>query len=111
MREVQAGLSPYAYRHARASDAKASQSAHGVAAWLGHASDRAQSTYGNKRSGKGGVIVKGASASRVIRQTKILPLSDAQRFVRVAARLPQPVKSKALRVVKSQPAHRFGPHI
>lgn len=109
MREVQAGLSPYAYRHARASDAKASQSAHGVAAWLGHASDRAQSTYGNKRSGKGGVIVKGASASRVIRHTKTLPLSDAQRFAKAAARFLERVPSNPVR--KSKPARRLGPRM
>src|SRR3546814_8110806 len=50
MRQVQAGLSPYAYRHARASDAKASQDKATVAAWMGHATDRAQSYYGHRRS-------------------------------------------------------------
>lgn len=111
MREVQAGLSPYAYRHARASDAKASQSAHGVAAWLGHASDRAQSTYGNKRSAKGGVIVKSASATRAIRHTKTLPLSDAQRFAKVSARLCERLQAHALPRGKSQPSRTRGPRL
>ncbi len=111
MREVQAGLSPYAYRHARASDAKASQSTHGVAAWLGHASDRAQSAYGNKRSGKGAVTVKGASATRAIRHTKTLPLSDAHRFAKVAARLVERLQPNAVSSEKSPPSRTRGPRL
>lgn len=87
MRQVQPGLSPYAYRHARASDAKASQGRAGVAAWLGHASDRTQQGYGNARSGSGAVAVKAAAASRPVRQTKTLPPTAAERFARIAARL------------------------
>lgn len=87
MREVQPGLSPYAYRHARASDAKASQGRAGVAAWLGHANDRTQQGYGNARSGRGAVAVKAAAASRPVRQTKTVPPTAAQRFAKIAARL------------------------
>lgn len=87
MREVQPGLSPYAYRHARASDAKATQGRAGVAAWLGHSNDRTQQGYGNARSGRGAVAVKAATASRPIRQTKTLPPTLAQRFAKVATRL------------------------
>lgn len=87
MRQVQPGLSPYAYRHARASDAKASQGRAGVAAWLGHATDRTQQGYGNARSGRGAVAVKAATASRPVRQTKTLPPTAAQRFAKIAARL------------------------
>lgn len=87
MRTVQAGLSPYAYRHARASDAKVTQGRDGVAAWLGHSNDRTQTYYGNARSGRGAVAITGAQASRAVRATKTLPPTLAQRFARVAVRL------------------------
>ena len=87
MREVQPGLSPYAYRHARASDAKATQGRAGVAAWLGHANDRTQQGYGNARSGRGAVAVKAAAASRPVRESKTLPPTAAERFAKIAARL------------------------
>lgn len=87
MREVQPGLSPYAYRHARASDAKATQGRAGVAAWLGHANDRTQQGYGNGRSARGAVAVKAADASRPVRQSKTLPPTAAERFARIAAHL------------------------
>ncbi|WP_374011845.1 hypothetical protein [Pseudoxanthomonas koreensis] len=87
MRQVQPGLSPYAYRHARASDAKATQGRAGVAAWLGHSNDRTQSGYGHARSGRGAVAIKTATASRPVRQTKTLPPTLAQRFAKVATRL------------------------
>jgi integrase len=87
MGQVQPGLSPYAYRHARASDAKATQGRAGVAAWLGHANDRTQSGYGNARSGRGAVAIKTATASRPVRQTKTLPPTLAQRLAQVATLL------------------------
>lgn len=87
MREVQPGLSPYAYRHARASDAKATQGRAGVAAWLGHANDRTQQAYGNARSGRGAVAIKAAVASRPVRATKTLPPTAAERFAKIAVRL------------------------
>ena len=87
MREVQEGLSPYAYRHARASDAKAAQGREGVAAWLGHSNDRTQQGYGNARSGRGAVAVKAATAARQVRQTKTLPPTVAERFAKIAVRL------------------------
>lgn len=87
MRQAQPGLSPYAYRHARASDAKASQGRAGAAAWLGHSNDKTQQGYGNARSARGAVAVKAAHASRPIRGTKTLPLTLAERFAQVAARL------------------------
>lgn len=87
MRQVQPGLSPYAYRHARASDAKATQGRAGVAAWLGHSNDRTQSGYGHVRSGRGAVAIKTATASRPVRLTKTLPPTLAQRFAKVATRL------------------------
>lgn len=87
MRQVQAGLSPYAYRHARASDAKASQGRAGAAAWLGHSNDRTQQGYGHARSARGAVAIKSAQASRPVRRTKTLPLTLAERFAQVAARL------------------------
>jgi integrase len=73
MRTAQSGLSPYAYRHARASDAKAAHGALGAAAWLGHRTDRAQSGYGNGRSSRGAVRVKAVQTSRPVRQVKSLP--------------------------------------
>src|SRR3546814_17799614 len=80
MRQVQAGLSPYAYRHARASDAKASQDKATVAAWMGHATDRAPSYYGHRRSGSGAVIVEAAVTSTPLRSVKTLPLTLAHRL-------------------------------
>ncbi len=85
MREVQPGLSPYAYRHARASDAKAGKDRATVAAWMGHATDRAQSYYGSRRSGSGAVKVEAAIASAPVRAVKTLPPSLAQRLVRSEA--------------------------
>lgn len=87
MRQAQPGLSPYAYRHARASDAKATQGRAGAAAWLGHSNDRTQQGYGNARSARGAVTIKAAQASRPVRRTKTLPLTLAERFAQVAARL------------------------
>ena len=80
MSEVQPGLSPYAYRHARASDAKGSQDRATVAAWMGHATDRAQSYYGSRRSRSGAVAVEAAVASNPVRAVKTLPLTMAQRI-------------------------------
>ncbi len=85
MKEVQPGLSPYAYRHARASDAKASKDRGTVAAWMGHRTDRAQSYYGNGRSGSGAVRVEAAVAASPIRAVKGLPLTLAQRLAKVEA--------------------------
>jgi hypothetical protein len=73
MRGAQPGLSPYAYRHARASDAKASHGAQGAAAWLGHRTDRAQSGYGHARSSQGAVSVRATHTSRPICARKRLP--------------------------------------
>ena len=87
MRQAQPGLSPYAYRHARASDAKATQGRAGAAAWLGHSNDKTQQGYGHARSARGAVTIKAAQASRPVRKTKTLPLTLAQRFAQVAARL------------------------
>lgn len=80
MRQAQPGLSPYAYRHARASEAKASQGRVGAAAWLGHSNDKTQQGYGDARSARGAVAIKAAHASRPVRQTKALPLTLAERF-------------------------------
>ncbi|WP_182334735.1 hypothetical protein [Stenotrophomonas acidaminiphila] len=87
MRQAQPGLSPYAYRHARASDAKATQGRAGAAAWLGHANDRTQQGYGHARSARGAVAIKAATASRPVRRTKTLPPTLAERFAQVATRL------------------------
>lgn len=87
MGKVQSGLSPYAYRHACASEAKATQGRAGVAAWLGHANDRTQQVYGSARSSSGAVAVKAAAASRPVRQSKTLPPTAAERFAKIAARL------------------------
>lgn len=95
MREVQPGLSPYAYRHARASDVKATQGRAGAAAWLGHSNDRTQQGYGNARSGRGAVAVKAAAASRPVRQTKTLPPTVAERFAKIAVRLAARVPAQA----------------
>lgn len=95
MREVQEGLSPYAYRHARASDAKATQGREGVAAWLGHSTDRTQQGYGNARSGRGAVAVKTAKATRPVRQTKTMPPTAAERFAKIAARLASRIPAQA----------------
>ena len=87
LHQAQPGLSPYAYRHARASDAKASQGRAGAAAWLGHSNDKTQQGYGHARSARGAVAIKAAQASRPVRQTKTLPPTLAERFAQVAARL------------------------
>jgi hypothetical protein len=108
MRDCQSGLSPYAYRHARASDVKATQGRDGVAAWLGHANDRTQTHYGNARSGSGAVAITGATATRVVRATKTLPPTLAERFTRVAVRLSaRAVVAPASRV--GMQSRRFGP--
>ena len=107
MRQVQPGLSPYAYRHARASDAKATQGRAGVAAWLGHSNDRTQSGYGNARSGRGAVAIKSATASRPVRQTKTLPPTLAQRFAQVATRLAARTSSQSAQ--KASPLRRHLP--
>lgn len=85
MREVQPGLSPYAYRHARASDAKAGKDRATVAAWMGHSTDRAQSYYGSRRSGSGAVKVEAAVASSPVRAVKSLPMTLAQRLAKSEA--------------------------
>lgn len=95
MREVQPGLSPYAFRHAVASSVKASQSRAGVAAWLGHSNDRTQQGYGNARSGRGAVAVKAATASRPVRQIKTLPPTVAERFAKIAVRLASRIPAQA----------------
>lgn len=87
MHQAQPGLSPYAYRHARASDAKATQGRAGAAAWLGHSNDRTQQGYGHARSARGAVAIKSATASRPVRRTKSLPPTLAERFAQVAVRL------------------------
>lgn len=110
MAAVKKGLSPYAYRHARASDAKASQGRAGVAAWLGHATDRTQQGYGNGRSGRGAVAIKSAAASRPVRQTKTLPPTAAERFAKIAARLAARVPAqapKAAPIVRRAPKPRW----
>ncbi len=86
MRAVQKGLSPYAYRHARASDVKAQRGKAEAATWLGHASDRTQSGYGNARSGQGSIKVTSATASRSVRSKKSLPPTPAERIARMAVR-------------------------
>ncbi len=107
MREVQEGLSPYAYRHARASDAKAAQGRAGVAAWLGHSNDRTQQGYGNARSGRGAVAVKAATASRPVRQTKTLPSTVAERFAKIAVRMASRIPAQAPKA--APPARRRAP--
>ena len=73
MRTVQNGLSPYAFRHARASDAKAWNGRLGAAAWLGHRTDRAQTGYGNRRSSSGAVKIRAAAGTHLVRRVKSLP--------------------------------------
>ena len=85
MREVQPGLSPYAYRHARASDAKAGKDRATVAAWMGQSTDRAQSCYGSRRSSSGAVKIEAAQASAPVRAVKTLPMSLAQRLAHAEA--------------------------
>ena len=90
LRTAQKGLSPYAFRHARASDAKASQGPTGAATWLGHRTDRAQSGYGNARSSSGTVRVRAALGSKPVRQVKSLPPKPRSRQM-IAARRPAQV--------------------
>lgn len=104
MRQVQPGLSPYAYRHARASDAKATQGRVGAAAWLGHANDRTQQGYGHARSARGAVSIKAATASRPVRRTKTLPPTLAERFAQVATRLAARTSSQSAQ--KAPPPRR-----
>lgn len=73
MRAAQPGLSPYAYRHARASDAKADRGKAGAPAWLGHRTDRAQSGYGSARSSSGTVKISAAVGTHLVRRVKTLP--------------------------------------
>ena len=56
-----------------------------VAAWMGHRTDRAQSYYGNGRSGSGAVKVEAAVAASPIRAVKGLPMTLAQRLAKVEA--------------------------
>lgn len=84
LRTAQRGLSPYAFRHARASDAKASQDRRSVAAWLGHRTDRAQSGYGNARSSSGAVKIHAAQSSRPVRRIKSLPSREAGKLAPIA---------------------------
>lgn len=97
MRQVQQGLSPYAYRHARASDIKAQRGKAEVATWLGHASDRAQSAYGNARSSKGTIKVTNATASRLVRPKKSLPPTPAERIAKMAVRSTNAPASRPVR--------------
>lgn len=106
MRQVQPGLSPYAYRHARAADAKATQGRAGVAAWLGHANDRSQQGYGHARSASGAVVINAAAASRPVRQTKTLPPTVAQRFAKMATRLAARTSSQS---ASNAPTRRRNP--
>ena len=106
MRQAQPGLSPYAYRHARAGDAKATQSRTGAAAWLGHANDRSQQGYGHARSARGAVTIKAAAASRPVRQTKTLPPTLAERFAQVATRL---AARTSLQTANNAPTRRRSP--
>jgi integrase len=111
MREVQEGLSPYAYRHARASDIKAQCGKAEVATWLGHASDRTQSVYGNARSSKRTVKVTSATATRSIRSKKSLPPTPAERIARMALRATNSPASRPRRQrahLVERPAHKPG---
>lgn len=83
---IQPGLSPYAYRHARASDAKAAGDASSVAAWLGHRSDKTQKQYGHRQSGRGTVKIRAAHASQPVRTVKRLPIVRRESSLAVAAR-------------------------
>ncbi|WP_213601382.1 hypothetical protein [Pseudoxanthomonas japonensis] len=107
MRQAQPGLSPYAYRHARASDAKATQGRAGAAAWLGHSNDKTQQGYGHARSARGAVAIKAATASRPVRQTKTLPPTLAQRLAQVATRLAARTSSQSAQ--KASPRRRRTP--
>lgn len=111
MRQVQPGLSPYAYRHARASDAKASQDRATVAAWLGHATDRTQSYYGNGRSGSGAVGIKAAAASGPVRAVKTLPQTLAQRLAQSEAMKHAKIAARAGRPLPSSTPKRRGPRL
>lgn len=112
MREVQPGLSPYAYRHARASDAKAGKDRATVAAWMGHATDRAQSYYGSRRSGSGAVKVEAAVASAPVRAVKTLPQSLAQRLVRAeAAKHGKLAARKESRPIAPTSSNKRGPRL
>jgi hypothetical protein len=109
MRAVQSGLSPYAYRHARASDAKAAHGREGVAQWLGHATDKSQSHYGHGRSSSGVVVIKGATANRAVRAMKTLPPTLTQQLVRALSRLQSrpPIQEPEKRITpKPAPAPR-----
>lgn len=88
MRTAQPGLSPYAYRHARASDVKASHGKASAAAWLGHSSDGAQRHYGNARSSSGAVRIRAVATSRPVRRVRDKPPS-APGGVRTAAPRPK----------------------
>src|SRR3546814_21159175 len=52
---------------------------------MGHATDRAQSYYGHRRSGAGAVSVQAAVASNPVRAAKTLPLTLAQRLAKSEA--------------------------
>jgi len=90
MRTAQPGLSPYAYRHARASDVKASHGKASAAAWLGHSSDAAQRHYGNARSSSGAVRVRAVATSRPVRRVRGRPPS-APGGVQTAAKPSRPI--------------------
>lgn len=89
MREAQRGLSPYAYRHARASDIKASHGRMAAATWLGHSTDRAQSNYGNARSSSGAVAIVAARGTRAVRRVKTLPRRSTVAIQERAPRAPR----------------------
>ncbi len=101
MREAQKGLSPYAFRHARASDIKASHGRMAAATWLGHSSDRAQSHYGNARSSSGAVAIVAACGSRAVRRVKSPPMRPA---VAIQERAPRAPRSRPSRL-----RHWLGP--
>ncbi len=96
MRAAQPGLSPYAFRHARASDAKAGHGVAGAAAWLGHRTDRAQSGYGHGRSSSGAVKITGACVSSPVRRLKSLPAGvRALASTRAAAAYPASIPKQS----------------
>lgn len=111
MRQVQPGLSPYAYRHARASDAKASKDRATVAAWMGHANDRSQSYYGHKRSGSGAVKVEAAVASRPVRAVKSLPETLAQKLAKAVNLHTKAAAGRAQPAAATPSPKRKGPRL
>ncbi|WP_242108186.1 hypothetical protein [Luteimonas aquatica] len=87
LREAQPGLSPYAYRHARASDAKAKMDRATAAMWLGHRTDRAQSYYGDRNSSSGAVRLEAAKGTAPVRMVKTLPNQSKRSSIPVTVAL------------------------